>query len=284
MPVKNEKCGEMEQSLLLTLHERYVRALAGNIPVLYSLYDLHSGLSIADLLCEAAAVMLDDAISLSKNVDEKDSLIAFTIRVRDCDVVMDCSCWRWRETDDRNAASIFRLDAVQEIAERCGGRVEWHEWNDSVAVCAWLPYRKDAPTEKLVKIKILMIESDVIARIKNKTALTMEGYRVLDANNLEAGRGLLEEENPSLLILGHEFSGVKGYSFCQELREKSDIPILFAADCDSERSILSGFGPGFDESLSKSHFADAAFLASRVEYLLRRSERIDRHDGVRYDT
>ena len=48
---------------------------------------------------------------------------------------------------------------------------------------------------------ILLVEDNPKIMDMNRQALTMHGYRVLEAETIEAGRALVEKESPDLIIL-----------------------------------------------------------------------------------
>lgn len=136
----------MGQTLLLTLHEQFERAGDKNIYTDYTIQDMRHGLPITDILCEAAAVMLDDAVSLAQANDREDRWIGFHARRQKHNIALECHCGR--NSGKASAASAFRLDTLWEIAARCGGRVEWNERDDSAVVLVWLPYRTDVPEKE----------------------------------------------------------------------------------------------------------------------------------------
>lgn len=131
----------MGQSLLLTLHERFERAESNGVYADYTMQDMKQNLPIADILCEAVAVMLDDAISLAETNSAGDRWIGFHATRLNRDIALECHCGRGPGM--ASAASVFRLDTLWGIAARCGGRVEWNEQDDSAVALVWLPYRTD---------------------------------------------------------------------------------------------------------------------------------------------
>lgn len=122
-----------------------------------------------------------------------------------------------------------------------------------------------------MKQTILMIEDNVDIMKINRSELTMHGYRVLEAETLEKGRDLLEQENPDLILLDILLPDGNGIAFCEELRKKSDVPILFLSALDENQHIVNGLMSGGDDYLPKPY--DMDIMVARVEALLRRVRR-----------
>lgn len=118
---------------------------------------------------------------------------------------------------------------------------------------------------------ILLVEDNPDILKINGMALTMRGYRVLEAGTIMQGRKLLEQENPSLIILDILLPDGNGLSFCDEIREKSDLPILFLSALGENGDIVNGLLRGGDDYLPKPY--DLEVLLARVETLLRRAGR-----------
>lgn len=148
----------MRQSLLLTLHERFERAGSKGIYTDYTMQDMKDNLPIADILCEAVAVMLDDAIRLEESNCAGDRWIGFHATRLNRDIALECHCGRG--SGMASAASVFRLDTLWGIAARRGGRVEWNEQDDSAVVLMWLPYRTDVSDGNPQAIKDTKKRSD----------------------------------------------------------------------------------------------------------------------------
>lgn len=116
---------------------------------------------------------------------------------------------------------------------------------------------------------ILLVEDNPDITKINGMALTMKGYRVLEAGTIKQGRELLEQENPSLIILDILLPDGNGLSFCEEVREKNSLPILFLSALGENRDIVKGLLRGGDDYLPKPY--DLEVLLARVDTLLRRA-------------
>lgn len=118
---------------------------------------------------------------------------------------------------------------------------------------------------------ILLIEDNPHIMKINRAALTRRGYRVVGAETIEKGRALLEHENPDLLILDIMMPDGNGLIFCEEVRKKSTLPILFLSALTENQDIVNGLMRGGDDYLPKPYNLDV--LLARVEALLRRTRR-----------
>jgi DNA-binding response OmpR family regulator len=116
---------------------------------------------------------------------------------------------------------------------------------------------------------ILMVEDDPIILRTNREVLEMEGYRVLEAENLTAGRSIIEREPPDLIILDIMLPDGNGLEYCEELRGKSSVPILFLSALGSYKDIASGLHAGGDNYLAKPY--DMEVFLAQIEAMLRRS-------------
>lgn len=75
--------------------------------------------------------------------------------------------------------------------------------------------------------RILVIDDDEMIRIVFKRFLTGKGYVVTCAENGEEGLGLLESENPNLVITDIMMPGTDGLEVVLSMREKHpNIPVI----------------------------------------------------------
>ncbi|RFZ77476.1 DNA-binding response regulator [Lacrimispora amygdalina] len=119
------------------------------------------------------------------------------------------------------------------------------------------------------KSTILIVEDDAVILKTNRKALEIEGYRVLEAADLTAGRVQMEREIPDLIVLDILLPDGNGLRYCEELRSKSGVPILFLSALNTKADLITGLQAGGDDYIPKPYDMDV-FLA-RVEALLRRS-------------
>ncbi len=119
---------------------------------------------------------------------------------------------------------------------------------------------------------ILIIEDDINIADANRAALELEGYRVITADTLSKGRAIVEESFPDLIILDILLPDGNGLCYCEELRGKDGVRILFLSALNTKEDVLAGLRAGGDDYIAKPYDMDELIL--RVETLLRRGKLI----------
>lgn len=115
---------------------------------------------------------------------------------------------------------------------------------------------------------ILIIEDESAIAAANRISLEMEGYTVYEARTLHAGKRLVEEVSPDLILLDVLLPDGNGLEFCSELRAKSDARVLFLSCLDTKPDIIAGLRAGGDDYLVKPYVMEELVL--RVQVLLKR--------------
>lgn len=116
---------------------------------------------------------------------------------------------------------------------------------------------------------ILLVEDDMALAIGMEYALKQEKFLVYRASNLkEARQKLKEEQNLNLILLDLTLPDGSGYDFCEEVRKKSLIPIIFITACDEEANVVLGLDLGGDDYITKP--IRIRELISRINAVLRR--------------
>lgn len=117
--------------------------------------------------------------------------------------------------------------------------------------------------------KILIIEDDADILAANRDLLELAGYRVFTACTPAAGRHAVERNNPDLIILDILLPDGNGLGLCRELREGSDVRILFLSALNTAADVVEGLRQGGDDYLGKPYLTEELLL--RTQALLRRS-------------
>jgi DNA-binding response OmpR family regulator len=114
---------------------------------------------------------------------------------------------------------------------------------------------------------ILIIEDDAAIREGVRILMEGENFHVEEAANGFEGLEKLSDTT-HLIILDVMMPGISGYKTCEEIRKRSNVPVLFLTAKDQESDKLLGLMSGGDDYLVKP-FSYAELLA-RVKALLRR--------------
>lgn len=120
---------------------------------------------------------------------------------------------------------------------------------------------------------ILLIEDDFAIREGVRILLEGEGYCVTEAENGSVGLKKLTEET-NLVVLDIMMPGISGIKTCEEIRKKSNVPVLFLTAKDQESDKVIGLMAGGDDYLVKP-FSYAELLA-RIKAILRRHNVYDK--------
>lgn len=126
------------------------------------------------------------------------------------------------------------------------------------------------------KATILIVEDDRDILSANRAALELEGYDVFAADTLSKAKMVAEELIPDLIILDILLPDGNGLSYCEELRGKSGVRILFLSALSTKADVHAGLRAGGDDYITKPYDMDELLL--RVEALLRRGKLIGREE------
>jgi two-component system response regulator RegX3 len=89
------------------------------------------------------------------------------------------------------------------------------------------------------------------------------------ATNFETGIKAIAEKQPSLILLDINLGEQTGFALCKQLRETSDVPIIFISARNTDDDILAALGIGGDDYITKP-FSMAVLLA-KAKVMLKRS-------------
>lgn len=115
--------------------------------------------------------------------------------------------------------------------------------------------------------KILVVEDD--RALNNGIALSLGKERILQAYTLSEARSLLDG-TVELVILDINLPDGSGLNFCGEIRENSNVPVIFLTANDMEIDIVTGLESGADDYITKPF--SLMVLRARVNAVLRRRE------------
>lgn len=115
--------------------------------------------------------------------------------------------------------------------------------------------------------KVLVIEDERLIRLTLRDRLEREGYRVLEAENGEAGIRTAEEEEPDLVLLDFRLPDTDGVEVLRALRERNpDTAVILMSAFSTIESAVEAIKLGAYDYLNKP--VDHGHLLSRIEKAL----------------
>jgi len=114
---------------------------------------------------------------------------------------------------------------------------------------------------------ILVIEDDPAIRRFLKTGLEAQGYRFEQAGSGDTGIALIFSLQPDVVLLDLGLPDMEGSQVIQEVRVKTDVPILVLSARDQEKEKIQALELGADDYITKP-FGIGELLA-RIKVSLR---------------
>ena len=118
--------------------------------------------------------------------------------------------------------------------------------------------------------RIAVVEDEVYIREELCYMLQRDGYLAEAITEFEDAARLLAALRPDLVILDLNLPEISGFQICQELKNKTSIPVLVLTSRDQIKDELQAFHFGADEYLTKPYRKDR--LLARVSNILKRYE------------
>lgn len=125
--------------------------------------------------------------------------------------------------------------------------------------------------------KLLLLEDDLSLINGLSFAFQKAGHTPDIARTLQEAESLWQEGKYDLLVLDVSLPDGSGFTFCEKVRQTSQVPILFLTASDAETSIIMGLDIGGDDYITKPF--KLAVLMSRINALLRRSRHFKQEPG-----
>ena len=117
---------------------------------------------------------------------------------------------------------------------------------------------------------VLVVDDEPIVRDVVVRYLERDGFRTLTASDGDAAKALIEEREPSLVVLYVMLPGTDGLSLCRWIRGRSSLPVILLTARGEEADRIVGLELGADDYVTKPF--STAELVSRVRAILRRRE------------
>lgn len=120
--------------------------------------------------------------------------------------------------------------------------------------------------------KILIIEDEAIIRRELKILLENALYQVSALNDFDNILESVQEENPDLILLDVNLPALSGFDVCMQIRESTDVPVIFLTSRTDSMDELTGMLKGGDDYITKPY--QPPLLLARIAAVLKRTGRL----------
>lgn len=117
--------------------------------------------------------------------------------------------------------------------------------------------------------RIYLVEDDVAIAGELAERLGKWGFDCFLANDFTNIIAEFEEIAPSLVLMDISLPSFSGYHWCKEIRNLSDVPIIFLTSFSDKMNLIMAIEMGGDDYISKPF--DISVLLAKIKALLRRS-------------
>ena len=117
--------------------------------------------------------------------------------------------------------------------------------------------------------KIYLVEDDATIVSVLADYLRQWGYECYPAKKFAEILQEFRAVSPDLILLDISLPYYNGYHWCQEIRNMSEVPIIFLSSMDQQMNQIMAMNMGADDYLTKPF--DLAFVLAKIQALLRRS-------------
>ena len=129
-----------------------------------------------------------------------------------------------------------------------------------------------------MKGRVLIIEDELELAELIQMYLQKDGIESEIRCDAESALRRLMETNFDLFVLDINLPGMDGFEFLQEIRPRTDAPVIIVSAREADEDVIMGLGAGADEFVTKPF--PPRVLVARIRALLRRSRTEVRHDLV----
>ena len=119
-----------------------------------------------------------------------------------------------------------------------------------------------------IKERILVIDDEQSILDMMKYSLEDEGYSVDIAADGDSALNILVEHNPDLVLLDIKLPDIDGYRLLEQIRQKSEVPVIMLTGVDHPVSVQHSVTLGADDYVTKPFRLDQLLL--RIKNKLRR--------------
>ena len=119
---------------------------------------------------------------------------------------------------------------------------------------------------------ILVVDDEPVVRDVVVRYLQRDGFTTLEAGNGDDARAMIEDGDPSLVVLDVMLPGVDGLDLCRWIRGRSQLPVILLTARVDESDRIVGLELGADDYVTKPF--SPRELTARVRAVLRRTEQV----------
>lgn len=126
--------------------------------------------------------------------------------------------------------------------------------------------------------KILLADDDFNIREPFTDYLAAKGFSVTAVENGAQAVECAERESFDLILLDVLMPEKDGLEACREIREFTDVPVLFLSALGQEENLLKGYRYGADDYMVKPF--PLAVLCEKINTVIRRSKGLKQDDSI----
>ena len=128
--------------------------------------------------------------------------------------------------------------------------------------------------------KILIVEDDFTIQAQLKTLLSGNGYEVFAVTDFSQTIQQIKAFAPHLVILDIKLPVNNGFEICSEIRNFSEIPIVFVTSSNTDMDELNSIMLGGDAFITKPY--NTAILLAKIASLLKKAYPTQQREQIVY--
>lgn len=117
--------------------------------------------------------------------------------------------------------------------------------------------------------RIYVVEDDKVIASQIKNHLESWGYVVKTAQDFKAVLEEFTDFQPHLVLMDISLPFFDGYYWCEELRKRTKVPIIFLSSVSDNMNIVMAMNMGADDFVPKPF--DMSVLTAKIQAILRRA-------------
>jgi Response regulators consisting of a CheY-like receiver domain and a winged-helix DNA-binding domain len=119
-----------------------------------------------------------------------------------------------------------------------------------------------------MKYDCLVVDDEEMLADSTAQYFNLFGVKTAVVYSAAGCRDFFQQDTACLVLLDINLGGSSGFELCKELREKTDIPILFISARTSDDDKIAAFGIGGDDYVQKPY--SLSVLLAKVKAVLKR--------------